>query len=392
MIYKYTALDGDKRLTNQIEAASLSECEEKLLSMGLRIIKVEPVSKLNLDDLFSKKFKNEDLYIMFYQLYILINAKLNVPDSVLILSNSYEKQKAKHLKNVYKNILGGFTLAESLNNEKVCPKFAENMIKIGEESSSLSLILKELSNYYFEKEIFKKKIYSALTYPIILFISTVIISNFLVLYIFPTFTEIFYSSGVELPIVTRILISFSNFFRTNFLIISSLLILVGITLFTYFKTESGKFKFEKFLIKFKLYRVIQTHNFISMMSFLLNSKVIMSSALEITRDSMSNLHMKKEIEKSIAMLYSGIDLSESLEESVFFDSISLSILKVGEQASSVDKVIKSLKDYYEKKLEMDSKKFLSLIEPIIILILSIFVGFVVLSIAIPMFDVVNYIG
>ncbi|WP_370882814.1 type II secretion system F family protein [Peptoniphilus indolicus] len=68
------------------------------------------------------------------------------------------------------------------------------------------------------------------------------------------------------------------------------------------------------------------------------------------------------------------------------------MLKVGERASSVDKVIKSLKDYYEKKLEMDSKKFLSLIEPIIILILSIFVGFVVLSIAIPMFDVVNYIG
>ncbi|EGY78116.1 hypothetical protein HMPREF9129_1802, partial [Peptoniphilus indolicus ATCC 29427] len=166
MIYKYTALDGDKRLINQIEAASLSECEEKLLSMGLRIIKVEPVSKLNLDDLFSKKFKNEDLYIMFYQLHILINSKLNVPDAVLTLSNSYEKQKAKHLKNVYKNILGGFTLAESLGNENVCPQFAENMIKIGEESSSLSLILEELSNYYFEKEIFKKKIYSAFTYPI----------------------------------------------------------------------------------------------------------------------------------------------------------------------------------------------------------------------------------
>lgn len=392
MIYRYTVLNGNERIDGQIEADSLLECEEKLISRGYSIVKIDKVSKLNLENYKNREFKNEELYILFYQLHILIESKISIPEAVLILSNTYAKSKAMHLKNIYKNIAGGMKLSESIGDEKVCPKFAVNMIKIGEESAQLDLVLKELSNYYFEKEIFKKKLYTTLTYPAILFISTILIMNFLVLYILPTFSNIFAESGVELPFITRILIKASNILRLNFIYFFSAIILIIASALIYIRTDSGKLKLEKILLKSKLYRVIQSYNFIAMMNFLLNSKVIVSEALKISRESLDNLHMKAEIYKAVDKLYGGVDLAESLKGSKFFDNISLSILRVGEKSSSIEKVMNSLKKYYEKKLDMDSKKFLAFIEPIIILILSIFVGFVVLSIALPMFDVVNYIG
>lgn len=392
MIYKYTAFEEDKRVNGQIESETLKDCEALLLSKGLRIIKIEEVSQLNLNSLFSKKFNETEMYIFFYQLYILIDSKITVPESIYILSQNYKSDKKTILNNVYNNLIGGTSLADSLKNEDVFPKFVENMIKVGEKSSNLKDVLKDLSDFYFDKQIFRKKLHSTIAYPIILLIVTIVIINFVVLNILPNFIDIFKNAGVDIPLITKVLISSALFIKKHILIILSLVIILAAVLLIYCKREKGKYLLETILLKSKFYRDIQVQNFVNMLSFLLSAGVVMTEALEIVMNSSANLHVKEEVRESITQLYGGVNLSDSLNNSKFFDNITLSILKVGEKSSSIDRVLKSLKKYYEKKIEIDSKRFLSLVEPVIILLLSVFVGFVVFSIAIPMFDITNYIG
>lgn len=392
MIYRYSAFEGNKRIDGKIQANDLKECESILISRGLRIIKIEEESNFNINELVGKKFKDSELYIFLHQLNILIKSKIAVPESIKILSEEYKGYKKQSIDRIYKKLVGGISLAEAMNDEEYFPGLIKNMVKVGEESSKLSEILENLSKYYLDKTVFKKKLYSTLTYPIILFVVTLIIVNFLVINILPTFSEIFKNSGAELPLITKILINTSNFIRENFIILMAFIVILVAMFYIYAKTKKGKYRLEKILLRSKLYRNIHLQNFINIMNFLLASKVVMSDSLKIASNSVSNLHLKEEIEMAITKLYSGVSLSEALNKSKFLDNITLSLIKVGEKSSSMDEVFNSLKNYYENKIEMDSRRFLALIEPIIIILLSFFVGYIVFSIALPMFDISSYIS
>ncbi|EFI42366.1 type II secretion system F family protein [Peptoniphilus sp. oral taxon 386] len=393
MIFKYKALDfKDNLIEDRLEANSEKEAISILRSRNLRPIKIVEINKINVDIVLKRRtFNNEDLHILLYQLYVLVNAKNTIPSAFRVLLKSYSGKKNKILKKVYQDLLSAKPLSDALKESGEFPNLVVNMIGVGENSSNMILILKNLSEYYLNKVKLDKKIRNALSYPILLFVVTFFIVNFLMLNILPTFAEVFKNSGAELPYITQILINISTFINKNIIIIILNFLIAILLLEIFFKTYRGRYTLDKIKLKNKFYKTIIVKRFVNMLNYLISSKATMSNSLEIIIDSTENFVVKEHIKNAIRDLYDGISLSDSLRNTGLFSEAALSMLNIGEETSELDNILRALDDYYEHEIYFKSQKYVSLVEPIIILVLSIFVGFIVISIAMPMFDLVNRI-
>ncbi|WP_138159264.1 type II secretion system F family protein [Peptoniphilus catoniae] len=393
MNYKYKAFNKDKKIiTGEIEVFSEKEALDKLRQMDLRPIKVIASSGYNKDlNLFFKNFSGESLYIFLYQLYILLNSKITSLKAFDILKYTYKGKKADLLNEIYKDLASANPLSLALKNTKEFPELVTNMVAVGENSSNLPDVLKNLSEFYRSKLSFEKKIKNALIYPIILLIVTFIVVNFLILYILPTFEDVFKGSDAEFPLITKMLINLSHFINNNIFAFILVFLLILVIIAFYIRSDQGRFKIDRFKLKFDLFRLINISNFISMMKLLIESNVTVSQSVDIIARSSENLLIKKILNQAASDIYQGESLSNSLSKSEIFSEMDISMLRVGEESSNLKEVLESLNEYYRYEIEIKQEKFISLFEPVVILILSIFVGFIVISLAMPMFDLVNSI-
>ncbi|MDO5040789.1 MAG: type II secretion system F family protein, partial [Peptoniphilus sp.] len=239
--------------------------------------------------------------------------------------------------------------------------------------------------------IFEKKIKNALVYPIILVTVTILVVNFLILHILPTFQSIFEDSGLALPLVTRLLIEISNFIGKNFIALTGIFIFVILAFVLYFNSEKGKLNLDGLKLRSDLYKMNLMNNFVSMMKLLLQSGATVSESINIMAVFAENAVLRKTLEKSARAVYKGLSLSESLKDSKIFSEMDKSMLKIGEESSNLSEILDSLSYYYSYEIEIRQQRFLAVFEPAIILVLSLFVGFIVISMAMPMFDLVNSI-
>ncbi|CDZ75098.1 putative bacterial type II secretion system protein F [Peptoniphilus sp. ING2-D1G] len=393
MRFKYKAFDlGNNIIKGEIEAHSDKEVLYKIREQGLRPVKITQVSEFNRDiKLFDKPFRAESLYIFLYQLYVLLNSDITVVKSFEILKSMYQGTQRKIIDAIHRDLISANTLSQSLSNAAVFPELLINMVKIGENSSNLPEIFANLSEYYRNRIIFEKKIKNALIYPIILLLVTILVVNFLILHILPTFQSVFEDSGSKLPIITELLLKISKFINKNFITFFGISVFILLALIIYFNSQRGKLYFDKLKLKSNLYKMSLMNNFISMMKLLIKSGATVSESIDIMALSVENKILKKTLEQASKDIYRGFSLSESLKNSKIFSEMDKSMLKIGEESSNLSEILDSLSYYYRYEIEIKQQKFLAVFEPAIILVLSLFVGFIVISVAMPMFDLVNNI-
>lgn len=393
MIYKYKALSSEgKELRGQIDARDKSHAALKIRDLGYRPVKISEANILNKDIvLFSKAFNDKNLHIFLYQLYILLKSKIPIDQAISLLKDSYSNKRQKIIEDIHKEIISGENLSKSMDASGSFPKLVTNMVEVGENSSNLPEVLNNLSKFYKNKVIFEQKIKNALIYPIILILVTFLILNFLVFNILPSFEEVFRDSSMQLPFLTRVLLGFSRFVIDNFFIVSSIFIAIILALLVYFNSNKGKSFIERLKLKFDLYRIFLISNFVNMMRFLLKSNLTTARAIEIIADSNESESLNKDLQRVRQDIYEGLSLSESLKSSKIFSDFDISMIKTGEESSNILEIMNSISEYYEYKLELKQEKFISYFEPIMILILAVIVGFIVISIAMPMFDLINTI-
>ncbi len=393
MRFKYKALDLENNIIKgEVEARNDKEVLSKIREQGLRPVKITQESELNRDiKLFDKPFYAENLHIFLYQLYVLLKSNINTVKSFEILKAMYQGKQRKIIDNIYRDLVSANTLSQALGNTTIFPELLVNMVKIGENSSNLPEIFANLSEYYRNKLIFEKKIKNALIYPIILVAVTILVVNFLILHILPTFQSIFEDSGTMLPLVTRLLLGISNFINKNFILILGIFLFVLLISVIYFNGEKGKLHLDKLKLKSNLYKMNSINNFISMMRLLIQSGATVAESIDIMAVSVESTVLRKTLEKAAKDIYKGLSLSESLKNSKIFSEMDKSMLKIGEESSNLSEILDSLSYYYRYEIEIRQQRFLAVFEPAIILVLSLFVGFIVISVAMPMFDLVNNI-
>lgn len=388
MKFKYRAIDPSEKIVNGVLKDSSREIAiQKLKSRGYKVVKIEEVLE---EESFKGTFKEGEIPLLFKEISIMLRSGIDLYGAFVLLKNSSDGKKYEFFSNVEKRLKMGESLGEIFEDSKIFSKFVISSIKIAEESENLEETFTNMADYLQELENIRQEVKKSLIYPIILIFTTMLVVNFLILFVVPTFVGLYASRDLELPLITKIVLNSSNFIRQNFFYIAILLVLIGISIYYYFGIKK-RIIFDRFIARTKTGKIYYTERFVSSLDALLSSGVKPQRALLMIRDSFSNEYLKEIFENVLTNISSGMSISTSLKMDRYFNKLFLEIIEVAEMSSSLDSVVGELSTYYRENLKIHLKKMVSYFEPIVILILAVVVGTIVISVALPMFDIVNFI-
>lgn len=392
--FKYRAMNSDgERIEGNYEADSRDEVIDFISSNGYYPLKVEEViESANITLNFNKKVKLKDLAIFCRQFYTMLNAGVPILTCLDILSSQVENQKLKQAtKALNEDVSKGEVLSDSMRKHKdVFPNLLVSLVASGEASGNLEdIMLRMAANYEKENKI-SNKVRSALIYPAVLGIVSIGAVVFILTYVMPTFTEIFEQSGTVLPWSTQLLLSLSSGIKNYWYII---IIVIGLSAFLiniFLKSDEGIYFSSNLKLKLpvlkKLNQMIIVSRFTRTMSTLIASGLSLVEALRIVSEVLGNKIAENELLKIRDKVIRGESLYTSMRESGIFPEMLYSMVKIGEETGALEDILNKTADFYDEELDAIIQTSVALMEPALIVVMGIIIGFMVMSIMIPMFD------
>lgn len=349
-------------------------------------------------DIGMRKINSNILSLFLKQLSLLIDSSVSIYDSLLIIiDQSLDKKLNKALVNISLSLKNGNGAYQAfLKEEKAFGSIITAFIRSGDASGKMPEILDELSGYLTEESKNKNKIIEALIYPIILLVVTIVVVILILTKVLPTFIEVFEDNGTKLPKSTKILLQSSSFISENGLYILLFVLIFVFLIFLLRQKEDYRFKIDKFLfnsIFFKKFRMINIEYKITSLLFILKKgDVDIIESINIIKKSFKNLYLRYILDKVQHSLELGNSLSDSFDNENVFTKLFIAMIRVGEDSGDMVDSLRKSKDYYANEYIYRLKRLSSMAEPFLILFMALLVGFVVFSVAIPMFDSVNNIN
>jgi type II secretory pathway component PulF len=270
-----------------------------------------------------------------------------------------------------------------------------NMVRAGESSGSLVEVLRRMANHFERFAEVQAKFKSALIYPaMVIFVGSGIVAFFM-FFMMPRFIEIFSGFGVELPLPTRMLMGFSTFLINYWWLIGSVIILAIILFKRFQATEDGVRKIDEWKMKVpvvgKVVKINLFGQFARTLGTLLQNGVPVLTALKITEQVLSNRLIKEAIAKTRDAVTDGKTLAQPLGQSKLFPQLMVDLVRIGEETGDVPGALNNLADTYESELQIGLRVMTQLIEPILIIVMAVIVGFLLVSILLPLFQLISQI-
>ena len=393
-LYAYQARTTDgKLLKGRLKSDSEKEALSELEQLNLLVYQIKKLNPVLYGDIYiGQPVKNKDFVIFLRQFSTLVDAGISLMESMDILADQSNSKPLKAaLLESKEDLREGIALSEALGkHHKIFPELLVSMINAGEVSGRLDEILDRMANYYEKQYQLKKKIETALTYPIVIAIFALLISMILLTFIVPVFTDMFISFDQEIPAYTAFVLGISGFFQKFWWIIILAIVLVVVVISVLNKQEKFAYVFDHIKLKLPLFgsfiqkaalaRMTQT------LSSLLNSSVPIIQSIEITERVITNRVVKKVLRESKTVLEEGDSLAKPMMDHWVFPKLITQMIVVGEKTGALDEMLLKVSHFYEQELDEASEKLKSLIEPVMIVFLSIIVGAIVLAVVIPMFS------
>ncbi len=336
----------------------------------------------------------QEKIIFAKNLAVMIKAGMPILDSVKLLQKqARSKSMIEILGQITEDIANGQFLSTSLERFKgVFGDLMINVIRVGEASGILYENLNYLAEELNKKRELRRKVLSALIYPIIIVIATFIITGLLTVYIFPKILPIFKSLKVQLPITTRILINVSEFLLIYGVYVVFGIIIMIISAWLMLKIKSVRFFTDRLILYTPLVGDISQNynmaNFCRTLSLLLKSDVKVVEALSITADSLPNLIYRKEFKEIAKEISGGGEISKHLEKRQrLFPPMLSQLIAIGEATGNLSETLLYLSEFHEKKLDEMTKNLSTVLEPLLMVVMGAIVGFVALSIITPIYEV-----
>jgi general secretion pathway protein F len=401
-VYEYTALDARGKTTSGIiDADGASVARQKLRATG-----IFPVSiKESLEETPEKKtthiaklsrlltrVKPVEIAIMTRQLATLISAGfplVSAIDALLPQTKSYRLKTI--LAQVKDAIVEGQSFAQALSQYPgvFSPLFI-NMVRAGETSGTLEIVLERLADITEKQQDLNNRIQTALAYPAFMCIIGTLVLFVLLTYIVPSITAIFADMNQVLPTPTRLLIGLSNFFKSFWWVIFIFIIAAAAALHQARKTEKGRLVYDKTVLSSPVFGILvkklNVARFSRTLGSLLENGVSMLIALDIVKNIAGNVLISKAIGTAAQDVGKGQALWAALNESKIFPQLSIQMIQVGEQSGQLEKMLNKIADVFEKEVETSILRLTSYLEPVMILVMGCVVGFIVLSICLPIFE------
>ncbi len=337
------------------------------------------------------KIKQKDISIFTRQFSTMIDAGLPLVQGLSILSKQNPNPKMKAmLESIKEEVESGKTLTESLKNfPKHFDTLYVNMVDAGENGGILDIILDRLS-VYMEKSIkLKREIKTALIYPSVVISAAILVTTILLVFVIPTFAELFEDFGAELPLPTQIVINISNFFVKYFFVISGSFFTSLIVFFKFSKTDKGKSVLHPIYLKLPIFgdliRKVAVARFTRTLGTMLSSGVPILTALNICSKTAGNKVVEVTVQKTRVAISEGKQMADTLSESNVFPPMVTQMIGVGETSGALDKMLEKVAIFYEEEVDNAVGALKQLIEPLMILFLGVIIGGLVIAMYLPIF-------
>lgn len=385
-----------------VVAGSKQEVVRLIREKGKRPIMIQELEEKSKDikdlGLFNKKPNLKDLSIFCKQLNIMLAAGMPIINALEVLGAQTENRRLREaVIDISYDVQKGTVFSKSMTKyDDIFPPLMINMIVAGELTGKLDEVLGKLAVHYEKEFKINNKMKSAMIYPAVLAVVAVAVVTFILVKIMPMFTEMFLSAGVDLPITTRILIIISEFLQ-RFWYIALGFLLVGVFFFRrYIKSENGKRNWDIFLLrlpKIKGYiATIATSRFTRTMSTLLSSGIPIIQAMESAGKVTNNTVIMDSMDSALEDVKKGETMSSVLRRIEIFPNMMTSMISIGEESGSIEDMLAKTADFYDEEFETAISRMVALLEPAMIVIMGVVVGFIVISIMMPMFKISEVVG
>lgn len=390
---------GGKQVKGEIEAQSKNE-----VTSLLRKKKVRPISiknkPLELNLSFGSGVKLQDVSRFTRQFSAMTSAGLPLVQCLDILASQTENKKlSAAIQQVSFDIQSGSTLADSLGKHpQIFSDLYCNMVSAGEASGNLDVILHRLADYQEKANTLRRKIKGAMTYPAVVAVVAVLTTIAMLTFVVPTFAQMFIDFGGTLPLPTRIVIGISNFLttpRNAALIVGSVAALIVGTIY-YYRTENGRLVIDTLRLRMPIFGDLERKSSISRfsqtLSTLLNSGITILDALRITAKTAGNKVLENGLMRTLERITGGLTIADPLRETGVFPPMVIHMIAVGERTGDLAEMLAKVSDFYQEEVDAAVDALTSLIEPILIVIMGIVIGGILVSMYLPMFDLMSTVG
>lgn len=395
--YTYRAIDKvGSSYQGTYVATSKDEVIKMLRNNQSFPVKIEEESiSRSLSPFKPKSLSSKELSVFCRQLHAMLYAGVPIVQSLEILRFQTTKKILRtSLDEIYEEVQKGMAFSEALRRHRdVFPEIMINMIEAGELSGSLDKASLRLASHFDRDAKLKSKIVNAMIYPMVLAIAAVLVVTLLLTFVMPTFTSMFIESGVELPLLTRIIISISDALRQYWYL---LLVVIGggnLLIFQYISTPGGRMTIDQMALKLPIVgnvmSLVISSRFTRTLSTLLSSGIPLIQALESVERIIGNKVVSTELAKVRQDVQSGASLAVPISKMRIFPSMVSSAIHIGEESGSLDEILGRTADFYDEESDVALTRLAALFEPFMILIMAVVIGFVVVAMIMPMFTMVE---
>ncbi len=400
-VYEYTALDGKgKKKKGVLDADSMTAARQKIRQQGQYPVDIResvPRSKEKKKNAFlslqsGPRVKQQEIHVATRQLATLLGAGIPL---VPALNGLIEQTSNKSLKTIFAQIKDGVnegnTLTSALSQHpRLFSRIYVNMIRAGEESGSLDVVLERLAEFGEGQQALRSRITAAMIYPIFMALVGTGVLFMLITFIVPSITKVFTDRNQDLPLPTVILMNISGFLQSYWWIVLILLAGLFASIRLFIRQPKGRRIWDKLKLGLPVLRdlniKIAAASFGRTLSSLLDSGVPLITSLQIVKNILNNVLLAEVMDQATDELEKGKSLSNTLRGNKYFTPMLVQMIAVGEQSGALEKMLEKAADSYEKEVEGKIMAMTSMIEPIMILVMGGVVSFIVISILLPIFE------
>ena len=395
-IFVYRGMDQNGRMVkSSITAESISHAKSKLSLQKIMLTSIRE-QKSGVGGGSSISFGGgvniEGLSLMTRQLATLIRAKVQIVEALGALVDQTEQSRMKIiLSEVRQKVNEGSSLAGALAEyPKVFDNVYVNMVEAGEQSGTLEVVLLRLADFTEARMKLKSKIKSALTYPVIMVGVGAVMFGIIFTFVIPKLAKVFIAMKKELPWTTKLCIAMSDFFVNYWYIAIMVLFFSYVSFKKYINTDKGRGWWDGLLLKLPivggLVTMINIGRFCSTLATLLNSGVPILTAMNIVKNLVANVHMQKAVEHCSEQVREGAGMSRPLADSGLFPPLVTHMIALGERSGELGSMLKIVSESYEDQVENKLSGLTATLEPLMMVVMGVSVGFIVFSVVTPMME------
>jgi len=345
-----------------------------------------------------QRVSDKRLAIFTRQFSVMLDAGLPLVQCLEILGDQEENKFFRTMiQAVRQDVEQGSSLADSMARQpKAFDALFVHMVAAGEAGGILDVILQRLATYIEKTVRLKGQVKSALIYPVSVITIAVGVVFLILKFVIPTFAQLFAGLGSEMPWITQVVVGSSNFVGRYFFWILLVLVVIGIFISRWYKTEPGRRAIDGFMLRIPIIgmmlRKIAVARFCRTLSTLTSSGVPILDGLEITAKTAGNAIIEDAVMAVRKSVEEGKTVSEPLAETKVFPPMVVQMINVGEQTGALDQMLSKIADFYEEEVDVAVAGMVKLIEPIMIAILGVIIGIIVTSMYLPLYSIITKIG